>query len=183
MILVPPPDWLCGCIFGGVVVFLFWYYGPQESANPTSDPPAADNTLYDEATIVSKINEIYRLLTRLSYIPAGSIAYVPPSGHKINESLCSDLCIDPHVVSLMKRLPYPINPEVSSSFELIPQSRATVYTNDEELKFGRGSPNNTAEVLLQPQDIILIRAPGSTTAGSLVLDTQNSKSQKSPMNG
>lgn len=61
---------------------------------------------YDEAKIVSLLKEYYALLVSLSYLHASQIINPPPSGHVVNESLCTQLGLDDAVVSLIKKIPY-----------------------------------------------------------------------------
>lgn len=63
---------------------------------------------YDEDDIVQLITEIYQLHIKLCTIEADQVAFPPDGGHYfLHEETCVSLRIDPIVVSLMKRLPYP----------------------------------------------------------------------------
>ncbi len=84
----------------------------RHSPSPSPLPSPIPSTMttqspYDEATIVSLINEYYSFLVTLSYLKPSQIIYPDPdSGHNINEVLCKQLGIDAIVISLMKKLPY-----------------------------------------------------------------------------
>lgn len=61
---------------------------------------------YNEATIVSLLEEYYSLLVSLSYLHASQVINPPTSGHEINESLCNQLGLEAAVISLIKKIPY-----------------------------------------------------------------------------
>ncbi|KAJ5634468.1 hypothetical protein N7528_002310 [Penicillium herquei] len=101
---------------------------------------------YDEGIIVAQITTIYSLLHKLGYFnrprdevfPFNEIAFPPAGGHVINEELCSELHIAPEVVSLMKKIPYPVD---GYHKPLLWQSRAFEYLHDQEIKDGRDPEN------------------------------------------
>ncbi|KAJ5717767.1 hypothetical protein N7488_003413 [Penicillium malachiteum] len=66
------------------------------------------------------------------------IAFPPAGGHVINEELCSELHIAPEVVSLMKKIPYPVD---GYHKPLLWQSRAFEYLHDQEIQDGRDPEN------------------------------------------
>lgn len=88
---------------------------PQPYRSPSPTPPSSPifsptDTLYNEETIVSLINEFYSLLVSLAYLQTSQIIYPPEDGHNVNEKLCKSLNIDDTVISLMKRIPYTDGP-------------------------------------------------------------------------
>lgn len=134
-------------------------------------------TPYNEAVIVSLITEIYTILLKLRYIESSQLNYPPPNGYPLNKSLCVSLNLSPAVISLIEKLPCPIDEETALSFEFLTESRAVVYTDDKDLKESR-DPNNAGTLedirldYLLPSDVAL--TIGRLYGVSLVLDTKES---------
>jgi hypothetical protein len=132
---------------------------------------------YDEYEIVSAMNAIYYIFIQLDQIKPGPLVYPTASGHSVNTELCESLNLKPALISLVKRPTYPKSIQDSLHFNLIEESRALVYTEDEDIKAGRDPENgSTPEALrlnyLLPTDIALTE--GSRYGTNLILDTQAS---------
>jgi hypothetical protein len=92
---------------------------------------------YDEATIVSLMTEIYTILQKLCYIEPSHINYPTPAGHTLNQPLCASLNLSPAVISLIQKLPCPVDAETAVDFDFLLESRTVVYTNDGDLQESR----------------------------------------------
>lgn len=150
-----------------------------------SSPPPADisvsRTPYNEDTIVKIINEIYNVYLQLNYAPQRGIVFPPQGGHDINEHLCRELGLDPAVILLMKRIPYPVASGYAWEIPFAPYSRAFVYLEDDEIRAGRDPEQ--ADMLeelrldyLLPHEIALTCSIDEST--TWVLDTKESVFQK-----
>ncbi|KAJ5261215.1 hypothetical protein N7478_011810 [Penicillium angulare] len=134
-----------------------WKRYHQREISPLHSPPPLQEDLnevqdittefhlsrlpYSEDTVVNIISDIYRIYLQLNCISDWEVTWAPPRGHKINQSLCEDLHIDPVVISLMKRLPYFRFSRTASNVEFIYRwSRAFAYLQDYEIWGGR-DPN------------------------------------------
>lgn len=167
---------LLGSIAALVLVTLFFvrskfFRSPPKPVSSIISIPSA----YDEDTIVSLIEEIYNILIRLSYIPSNFMQYVPPKGHKLNESLCFSLNLQPRVIALLKRLPQPVQLEPSQEFELIPGSKACHLMSDDVIRLGRAvqevsDEKKVATSHVGQYDVVLTMFNGNA---DLVLDTQD----------
>ncbi|KAJ5088800.1 hypothetical protein N7456_012416 [Penicillium angulare] len=101
---------------------------------------------YNEETTITQITTIYNLLHKLSYFnrprdeifPYSEISYPPADGHTINEELCHELHIAPEVISLMKKIPYPVD---GYHKPILWQSRAFEYLHDSAIRDGRDPEN------------------------------------------
>lgn len=161
-----------------VLVTLFFvrskfFRSPPTSASSIKSTPSA----YDEDTIVSLIDEIYRILIRLSYIPSNFMQYVPPKGNTLNEPLCLSRNLQPRVIALLKRLPQPVQLEPSQEFEFIPGSKACRLTSDDAIRLGRevrevSDEKKATTSHVGPDDVVLTMSSGNA---DLVLNTQDSK--------
>lgn len=112
---------------------------------------------YNEATIVSLIEEYYSLLLSLSYLRASQIVNPPPSDHLINEKLCNSLGLDTAVISLMKKIPYIDGPYSASDGEL--DEEASAYGC---LLFPGSWTGSLAYSFLRDDDILESRDPYAT---------------------
>lgn len=149
---------------------------PSRSPSPSPSAPAIIEP-YDEDEIVSAMKAICDILIQLDQITPDQLVYPPASGHSINIELCESLNLEPAVISLMKRLTYPKSIQDSLHFNFIEDSRALVYTKDEDTKAGRdpeigGIPEALRLDYLLPTDIALTE--GSRYGTNLILDTQAS---------
>jgi len=149
---------------------------PPPSRSPSPETPAITEP-YNEDEIGFAMKAIYDILIRLDQITPDQLVYPPVSGHSINTELCESLNLDPRVISLMKRLTYPKSIQGSFRFDFIEESRALVYTEDEDINTGRdpengGIPEALRLDYLLPTDIVLTE--GSRYGTNLILDTQAS---------
>ncbi|PYI35706.1 hypothetical protein BP00DRAFT_442494 [Aspergillus indologenus CBS 114.80] len=132
----------------------------QDEATPTKDLPIP-RLPYNENTVVTLINEIYRTYQKLNYIAADELIWPPAeTGHAINERLGAALHLDRAVISLMKRLPYPRTSRLAEAVPITPLSRAFVYLEDAEIRGGRdperyGHVDELRADVLRPREIAL----------------------------
>ncbi|PYH86100.1 hypothetical protein BO82DRAFT_397850 [Aspergillus uvarum CBS 121591] len=116
---------------------------------------------YNETTLVTLINEIYRTYQKLNYIGPDELIWPPAeTGHAINERLCAELHLDPAVISLMKRLPYLRTSRLAEEVPITPLSQAFVYLEDAEIRGGRdpkryGHVDDLRVAVLLPREIAL----------------------------
>lgn len=150
----------------------------RREVSPSPPPPEIPNVVepYSEDSVVSSMTRLYKILIDLDVISPDDIVHPPASGHSINLQLCESLHLEPRVISLMKRLPYPAP---SSDFEILYETRVPVYTDDIDVKEGRDPYlARTMEDLrldyLAPTDIALTM--GGLYGKHLVLDTKESLS-------
>ncbi|KAK6223281.1 hypothetical protein LQW54_000398 [Pestalotiopsis sp. IQ-011] len=135
---------------------------------------------YDEDEIVQLMTEIYQLHIKLCTIEADQVAFPPDGGHYfIDEETCASLRIDPVVVSLMKRLPYPKKRETQVEFCLLPGGWPLVYTHYQDIYAGRDTENAPIGERLDfnytlPHDIALTLF-GHRDGYSTILDTKESR--------
>ncbi|KAF8863515.1 hypothetical protein BDZ45DRAFT_722290 [Acephala macrosclerotiorum] len=152
---------------------------PREPSPPPTPPlsprdPNLPTEPYDEQAIVSFLTKIYKFLLDLKYLKDEDIIHSPLSGHQINLQLCEFLHLDPRVISLMQRLPYPRTGEDVWRWELIHDSRTMNYLDEDDIKEGRdpekaGWDDPRLDFLL-PTDITL--TVGGRYGTTLVLDTK-----------
>ncbi|RAK72502.1 uncharacterized protein BO72DRAFT_452590 [Aspergillus fijiensis CBS 313.89] len=133
----------------------------QDEPDPANDIPAP-RLPYNETTLVGLITKIYRTYQQLNYINPDELIWPPAdgAGHAINEPLCAALHLDPAVISLLKRLPYPRTSRLAETVPITPLSRAFVYLEDEEIRGGRdpkryGHVDELRGDVLRPQEIAL----------------------------
>ncbi|OJJ95700.1 hypothetical protein ASPACDRAFT_47591 [Aspergillus aculeatus ATCC 16872] len=133
----------------------------QDQADLAIDIPGP-RLPYNETTLVALITEIYRTYQKLNYITPDELIWPPAegAGHAINEPLCAALHLDPAVISLMKRLPYPLTSRLAETVPITPLSRAFVYLEDEEIRGGRdpkryGHVDELRGDVLRPHEIAL----------------------------
>lgn len=137
---------------------------------------------YDEDEIVQLITEIYQLHIKLCTIEADQIAFPPDGGHYfLHEETCASLRIDPVVVSLMKRLPYPKEREMQLEFCLLPGGCPLVYTHYQDIYAGRDT-ENAPMFGMEPLDLtytlphdVAITICCHRDGYSTILDTKESK--------
>jgi hypothetical protein len=142
---------------------------------PPEIPPIIEP--YSEEAIVSSMTALYNILIDLGVINSDDVVCPPPGGHSINIKLCDTLHLNPRVVSLMKRLPYPTTLQTSLNFDLLEDTRAPNYTIDSEIEDGRdpdgvGTRDDKRLAYLAPTDIAL--TIGGLYGTLLVLDTRES---------
>ncbi|RFU23863.1 hypothetical protein B7463_g12477, partial [Scytalidium lignicola] len=102
-----------------------------QTPNPTPPPsPKFYNirTSYNEYEIVGLITELFELLLKLAYFSNDQVTWPPQEGHKINETLCKELHLEPAVISLMKKIPY-----VDERVELFPRSFPYSFLDDDNI--------------------------------------------------
>ncbi|KAJ5712753.1 hypothetical protein N7493_009221 [Penicillium malachiteum] len=112
---------------------------------------------YDEKLIVDNFHELYRLLIQLGYFKSEDILFPGHERHSINEELCQELNLSQEVVSLMKKLPYPVD---GYHKPILWQSRAFEYYRDEDILNGRDpeqadTGNELRKDFLLPHEIAL----------------------------
>ncbi|PYI08566.1 hypothetical protein BO78DRAFT_440486 [Aspergillus sclerotiicarbonarius CBS 121057] len=122
---------------------------PPPATVPETSPPSSQQDdiaidyhvprlPYNEDTIVALISDIYHIYLQLNYIDPSEFVWAPlPDGHAINQTLCEELHLDPAVISLMKRLPYPLTPNLADDIPFMPLSRMFVYLQDDQIRAGR----------------------------------------------
>ncbi|PYI35399.1 hypothetical protein BP00DRAFT_422171 [Aspergillus indologenus CBS 114.80] len=97
---------------------------------------------YNEDTIVGLVSDIYRIYVQLGYMnnradATEELVWPPPEGHSINEALCEELDLSPKVISLMRRLPYPVSIGIAAYLPFKPLSTAFAYIDDRQIRDGR----------------------------------------------
>jgi hypothetical protein len=121
---------------------------------------------------------IYDILFQLDQITPDQLVYLPASGHSINTELYESLNLEPAVISLMKRLTYPKSIQDSLHFNFIEDSRALVYTEDEDIEAGRDLGNGGILESLRPNYLLptdITLTEGSRYGTNLILDAQASR--------
>ncbi|RAH47410.1 uncharacterized protein BO95DRAFT_441231 [Aspergillus brunneoviolaceus CBS 621.78] len=97
---------------------------------------------YKEDTIVTLVSDIYRIYVQLGYMNNRAdgmeeLAWPPPGGHAINEAICQELNLSPKVISLMRRLPYPVSYHIAADLPFKEWSTAFAYIEDRQIRDGR----------------------------------------------
>ena len=153
---------------------------PPPSRSPSPPPRALPpsviytKTPYDEDEIAEIVTKIYEVPVELCYISAEDIAWPASTGpHAINEELCKVLNLDPVVISLMKRIPYPKDQYRAWCMEFVPYSRPWCYLEDGEIRKGREPAYDGVLGLILLQDIVLTTNPRD--GETIVIDTKESQ--------
>ncbi|PYH77565.1 hypothetical protein BO82DRAFT_435687 [Aspergillus uvarum CBS 121591] len=141
---------------------------------------------YSEDTIVALLSDIYRIYVQLGYMNNRAdgmeeLAWPPPEGHSINEAICEELNLSPKVISLMRRLPYPVSIGIAANIPFMPRSTAFVYIDDRQIRDGRDPGRWTFDRprkdFLLPHEIAL--ACSDDEGIHLVLDTEENTIRES----
>lgn len=154
-------------------------YQDQPRITPSPSPPPSPilntiSTPYNEAEIVFLITELYKILVKLAYIPYEAVTWPPESGHEINEELCTQLGINPAVISLMEQIPH-VNSDDHHGFHLFPRSEAYSFLRDDDIIESRDPENFANELRLYyilSHDVAL--SHNMRDGMTLVLDTKAS---------
>ncbi|RAK75244.1 uncharacterized protein BO72DRAFT_450006 [Aspergillus fijiensis CBS 313.89] len=134
---------------------------------------------YNEDTIVTLVGDIYRIFVQLGYMNNRAdgekeLVWPPPEGHSINEAICKELNLSPKVISLMRRLPYPVSYHIAADLPFKPWSTAFAYTEDRQIRDGRDPGrwifDEPRTDFLLPHEIALAGADDEGI--HLILDTQ-----------
>ncbi|KAH8812548.1 hypothetical protein F5884DRAFT_785752 [Xylogone sp. PMI_703] len=132
---------------------------------------------YSEATIVSLMTEIYTILLKLRYIETSDIIYPPTDGHVLDEALCASLNLAPAVISLIRKLPCPVDVETARTFDFLLETRTIVYTDRRDLWASRDPDHSgTFDDLIRPDYLLpsdIALTVGRLYGLSLVLDTDS----------
>ncbi|RAH75035.1 uncharacterized protein BO66DRAFT_449983 [Aspergillus aculeatinus CBS 121060] len=134
---------------------------------------------YSEDIIVTLVSDIYRIYVQLGYMNNRAdgmeeIAWPPPGGHAINEAICQELNLSPKVISLMRRLPYPVSYHIAAELPFKEWSTAFAYIEDRQIRDGRDPGRWIFDTprtdFLLPHEIALAGADDEGI--HLILDTQ-----------
>lgn len=190
-------EWLFLCMLGLITCLIQYSLREINRVPPPPDPipqpvPVIEahqlraintelRTPYDEDTIVGIIHDIYTVFIELCYLEEDDVIWPPPGsqGHSIDEALCHVLGIEPRVISLMRRLPYPRQNLEQWPF-LVPSAPIFYsYLDPESIHLGRDTMSNPNfesdldENYVQSQDLVLTN--GDNFFITLILDTKESE--------
>lgn len=137
---------------------------------------------YNEAEVVGRLTQIYKLQEALCYYPDDSIVHAPPGGHMIDETACERVGLAPAVISLMKKIPYPVSFGLARDHNLVFDSPAAVYIESECILRGRDPERYIMDEpmrvdLLKPTEVALTF--GGRDGYNLLLDTEDGASTPS----
>lgn len=143
---------------------------------PTSEP-------FDADEIISLWTQLLELQVNIGYYPNDDcISFPPPEGRTVNEALCQQLRLTDDVITLLKRLPCPKDFDEARDTEIVYDTMAVPFTEDEWILNSRDHerclysdddmPHRPD--LLKPEELALLVA--TDEAGyHLILDTKASK--------